>query len=538
MSQDEKKLKTISEYLLKLNTTGLRPEFNVYRGQSNSEWGLKSSATRHLLDTRDDSVLPSIVSRLPPIVFISYHKDILMKARREGFGVEHGQELSDLQLLAELRHFGAPTGLLDFTWNPLVAMWFASEEYKKDGKLMDGKLFSINTNNPGSVYRILGDKENQDISKLFSSQFKTVAPVSIWEPTLRSTARYRMLVMSSVFVIGPQTFEFYGDDNDIVSVVTIKAKDKNDLRKELNCLNINEENLFRDIFGFAQTRTTKSKDTEQSTENGHTDDNKFNQGITYYQQDDFHSAICIFDSLIKSSLIKSNRKKAEYHLYSGITNIRIKNYIQAVKNFDEYFRLEDDSYLAYYFRGVAKSGLGEIEEAIKDYNSAINIQPNYAMTYFDRGFLMYLCSQHEKMILDNEEAMEKMILDNEEAMVKDPYFVQSYYNCAYANYMLGKYGKAIEHFTTVLQFDHKNSITYFGRAGAYYRLGKYEHAVQDFRHAIELEPEYTEAYYSRASAYYMLEKYKEALQDFTRAIELKQEYAEAYFGRASGKLHA
>ena len=117
--------------MLKLNATGLRPEFNVYRGQSNSEWDLMSSATRHLFDTRDDSVLS-------PIVFTSYHKNILMKARREGFGVEHGQELSDLQLLAELRHFGAPTaptGLLDFTWNPLVAMWFASKECKKNGKL-------------------------------------------------------------------------------------------------------------------------------------------------------------------------------------------------------------------------------------------------------------------------------------------------------------------------------------------------------------------------------------------------------------------
>ncbi len=317
-SKKDKQLKTIGKYLLKLEATGLRPELNVYRGQSNSKWKLRSSATRYLSGTRDDS-------SLQPIVFISYHKDILMKARREGFGIEYGQELFDLQLLAELQHFGAPTGLLDFTWNPLVAMWFASRDDSEDGK-----LFSINTNNPGNVYRILGNKENQDISKLFSHQFRTGAPVSIWEPTLRSTARDRMLVMSSVFVIGPPTFTGY---YDIVSRITIEKEDKKYLRRELDCLNINEQNLFRDIFGFAQTRGTKSIITKHPTKNDHTDDNKFNQGITYFQQDDFHSAICIFDSLIKS-----NRSKTEYHLYSGITNIGIKTTYKQSRTLTSIFR--------------------------------------------------------------------------------------------------------------------------------------------------------------------------------------------------------
>ena len=472
-----------------------RPELNVYRGQSNSKWKLRSSATRYLSGTRDDS-------SLQPIVFISYHKDILMKARREGFGIEYGQELFDLQLLAELQHFGAPTGLLDFTWNPLVAMWFAS----RDGS-RDGKLFSINTNNPGNVYGILGNKANQDISKLFSHQFRTGAPVSIWEPTLRSTARDRMLVMSSVFVVGPPKFtEYY----DIVSEITIEKEDKKHLRRELDCLNINEQNLFRDLFGFAQTRGAKLTITEHSTENDHPDDNKFNQGITYFQQDDFHSAICIFDSLIKS-----NRNKTEYHLYSGITNIRIKNYIQAVENFDEYFSLKGGNHLAYYFREVAKFELGDTKGAIKDFHSAIDIQSNNVMTYFYRSALMNLLGKYKKMILDSKKAIEL-----------EPFFVKAYYNCAYANYMLEQYEEAIEYFTKVLQFDPKDLAVYYGRACAYYVLEMYEHAVQDFSHAIELDSEYADAFEGRAYANKKLGRSKNYEEDLEIAYQLKPELAE------------
>ena len=56
-----------------------------------------------------------------------------------GLGVEDGREVSDLQLLAKLQHFGAATGRLDFTWSPLVALWFASDEYeliKMGGRLV------------------------------------------------------------------------------------------------------------------------------------------------------------------------------------------------------------------------------------------------------------------------------------------------------------------------------------------------------------------------------------------------------------------
>jgi hypothetical protein len=58
---------------------------------------------------------------------------------------ETGGRLSALELLARLQHFGVPTRLLDFTFNPLIALWFAVEEDNP----ADGRVFAIDISERG-----------------------------------------------------------------------------------------------------------------------------------------------------------------------------------------------------------------------------------------------------------------------------------------------------------------------------------------------------------------------------------------------------
>jgi hypothetical protein len=72
----------------------------------------------------------------------------LEAARNWGLGFGPGGWSSDLQLLADLQHYGTRTRLIDVTSNPMTALWFACQNPQPSGDRTlseDGVLLAINT---------------------------------------------------------------------------------------------------------------------------------------------------------------------------------------------------------------------------------------------------------------------------------------------------------------------------------------------------------------------------------------------------------
>lgn len=93
--------------------------------------------------------------------------ETLAAAREWGLGFRQYGWASDLQLLADLQHYGTSTRLIDVSNNPMTALWFACQRpsTKVSGREVstDGLLLAINTvgwphygrGNPGSSYSAL-----------------------------------------------------------------------------------------------------------------------------------------------------------------------------------------------------------------------------------------------------------------------------------------------------------------------------------------------------------------------------------------------
>ena len=115
----------LERYLSKISETTERLGVGAYafRGQGNTAWPLHSAATRRLREHGGEGIQNSPEF---PSLYLDYHNSTLIApARTQGIGIESGRAISDLQLLAKLQHLRAATGLLDFSWNPLVGLWFA-----------------------------------------------------------------------------------------------------------------------------------------------------------------------------------------------------------------------------------------------------------------------------------------------------------------------------------------------------------------------------------------------------------------------------
>jgi len=91
----------------------------IFRGVSNDGHEMEPSACRRLKNKSSD---------LSRDKLLEINKDLLERARQQG----HGKDMTDLDLLAKLQHFGAATCLLDYTFNSLAALWWACKENNPD----------------------------------------------------------------------------------------------------------------------------------------------------------------------------------------------------------------------------------------------------------------------------------------------------------------------------------------------------------------------------------------------------------------------
>ncbi|MCC7006230.1 MAG: FRG domain-containing protein, partial [Ottowia sp.] len=116
----------------------------AWRGQVNANWPLHSSLYRRLYKTTEK--IPKEAD------LFKEESKILTELHQWGLHFSpHSGRLSILNQLAMLQHYGAPTRLIDVTFNAWVGVWFAVEEKWRDGKPVneddDARLFAFDVTN-------------------------------------------------------------------------------------------------------------------------------------------------------------------------------------------------------------------------------------------------------------------------------------------------------------------------------------------------------------------------------------------------------
>ena len=125
---------------------------------------------------------------------------------------------------------------------------------------------------------------------------------------------------------------------------------------------------------------------------------------------------------------------------------------------------------AYFNLGTEHLQQGEYDQAISDYNKALEITPKYAEAYLNRGIAYRNKGQHDQALSD--------------------------------------YGK-------VLQIDPKDARAYCNRGNAHLEKGRYDKAISDYSKALEINSKDAQVFYNRGVAYYF-----KFWEDINKAQEL------------------
>ena len=133
---------------------------------------------------------------------------------------------------------------------------------------------------------------------------------------------------------------------------------------------------------------------------------------------------------------------------------------------------QPESAIAFNSRGVVRFYHDEFELALKDYDQAIRINPDFLDPYNNRGAVRMALNQYEQAFSDFDLCVRK-----------NARFFPAYLNRGQAEHHLGRHEDAVRDLTIALERMGESGSAYNYRARSYAELGQYAPALQDARRA-------------------------------------------------------
>jgi len=161
--------------------------------------------------------------------------------------------------------------------------------------------------------------------------------------------------------------------------------------------------------------------------------------------------------------------------YLGQIYHKMKNYDEAINNFNISIKLKSDLHVSYVNRGSVFEDLENFDEAIKDYKRAIEINPKAYLAYNNIGNIFT---------------------------------------------KIGKFDEAFNNLNIATQ---SNKFLPFYNLGCLFnKINKNEEAIKSFNKSIEINPEHISSYRNRALVYLRSKKFIFAINDYKKIKQINE----------------
>jgi len=300
----------------------------VYRGQANAEWRVDCSAARRLAPDATGEDLGNVAHSL-----VAYTQILLTGSRRHvGNCSELPPGSSEIEVLAQLQHQGAATGLIDFTTESLVALWFACSKHADK----DGAVYIL----PRSEVHHLGEHEVRGHRALnYFRAGQSDNPLYLWSPhrlTGRPASQGSVFVFGAPFLWPRQLWK-----------VVVAKDSKPDLLEVLRAAHsIAEDTLFPDLAGYAQANSVSRPFGSDL--------------ITRF-----------WEEQVAALSADPPSRQAPAYVGWGIAFGEAGELEQAIEKFTKAISVDPGNISGYVNRALAKSRMDDYEGAVTDFDAAI-----------------------------------------------------------------------------------------------------------------------------------------------------------------------
>lgn len=236
----------------------------------------------------------------------------------------------------------------------------------------------------------------------------------------------------------------------------------------------------------------------------------------------------------------------------GNTLYNLNRYDEALVAYNRAINLQPDYAEAWKDKGKALSELKKYQEAQEAYDKAIQLKPEYLEAWTGRGYALDELQQHQEAIASFEKALkiqpeypdawkgkgdallnsqryEEAISAYEKAVQFQPNFDEAWYNRGQAHQNLKQYEQAFDAYKKAVELKYDNSQGWYNLGNIQLQLNKNQEAVEAYEKAVRFQPNYSPAWYGKGIALMKMGRFEDALAAYQEAVKLKSTYYQAWY---------
>jgi tetratricopeptide (TPR) repeat protein len=253
--------------------------------------------------------------------------------------------------------------------------------------------------------------------------------------------------------------------------------------------------------------TEALEDYEILLELSPTPEHYYNRGLAYLDME-------LYDKALDDFLVATEGTPESANYWNGLTMayFRLMDIENALKASNRAIELDPSFALALEWRAFIYYSIDDYGGCAADYTALLAMEgpsredpPNWMR----RGFCSEALGRVNEAVSDYEKAIE---LETKESI-----------DLAYQGVVFRsqkQYSEALAAFDRSIELDDTYDLPWLQRGAVYYELGEYEKALDDYNQAAALNPDRTLTYLYRAYAYYTLKDYDHAQEDFEMYLKL------------------
>lgn len=232
--------------------------------------------------------------------------------------------------------------------------------------------------------------------------------------------------------------------------------------------------------------------------------------LTYYEKIDQVKKLVYYAKTIEdyNARMVLGHKLRVTNEEAALTEDQVAVHFASIDNYSSKIERNRSDADAYFARALDFTLVQDFAEAIKDYTKAIDLNPDFAMAYFNRAVVRYKQLDYDRSQVDNaDDVLTNMSM----------------------NFTVGKnvptMGSAPKQQDPTSSQMKENKQAY-----------DHEMISRDYDMVIKLNPGFVYAYFNRGNLRCAQRDFRAAVQDYSDAIERDPEFAEAYFNRGLARL--